>query len=468
MGNSIFISNNRIQAMSLKKNGHVKVNQYVSAELSGRSMINGVITNVQELVTQLQALQQRNPALFKDATLTIDAGSLVTRKIQAPQLNKPQYDKLVQEELADQTAAYEDMLYDYTFLTKGKKGGSMLACAVNTPFIETYIQVFEQAGIKLAAIHVGLETLISFVSGNKEMNKGVIALNVLDGINMLSMIFENGEYIFSTRTRLLGETEEEYAASIAQSLSSLTQFNKNISQVFYIGASDRLLSLIKNQIMMVELPLINYDLLKKAGSSIAVSEACHFAYLEGFADAKCMDLLRLYQSKNKKQRKPLNKLYLIPAVFAALVVLATIGLRVGVALDNKEIKEINAYLESEIVKTKIAEIAAIEKQQAEYEGFYKLFDEAEKSFAEYPLFTQEDYKALYDNAQGKVTIGAVKFDSAKKTVAVSAQAASEFESANYIARLSGNEKFKNITYTGYSQSSQGAYGFSFTILLPAE
>lgn len=466
MQTSIYIASQKIEVVGYQKSkNNVSVLEYSSVPVAEGTMINGKITDSLELVNKLKQLKAEKPQLFQDSTLVIDSNSLLTKIMPVPQLKKWQYYKLVKEELVDTADVNTELVFDYSILLDKGRSTNMLACAASNETVESYLQVFEQAGIPLKTIRVGLETIINFVHTRPDLMEKTFVLNIVDGFSMLSVIFENGSYIFSTRTRLMLDGELGYVNSMIQSLSSLIQFNQSeklssIAASYYMGLQQEQILLLRQYNLNASIQIDQLD------TGIR-EEGCIFSYLGIFDDKTSINLIQSYKNVKEylREHKPFRPIALLPYVVAACLLIAFFIPAVQIQIENKKIEKLTAYLESETIVKQSAEIDELIQNSGKLARVNKQFVDKLVQIEALPTITNELLGQITTTNQAVILVKGFAFDAGTNTIQVTGSSATESDSSAYVEQLKKSGLIEEIYYTGYHFDEQNRYHFTLEIVL---
>lgn len=467
-------------------------------------MINGKITEPGELIESLKTLKRSNPRLFEEVTLIVDGNSVVTKKLSVPNLKRSQYHQLVREDMSDTAENYENIVFDYSFLeagvkpkkekmpkiakvpkgTKpakkldtiapieavGKKSNAIFACATDKLTIESYQSVFDEAKIKLAGISVGLEAVITFVRKNKELAGKTFVLNLVDGFSMLSIIFEKGSYIFSTRTRLIGEGNEQFLLNVLENLSPLIQFNKSqhysdIETSYYLGLSYAQVEFIAKMSVHNGVDIRVLDIYKNAKKGRKVGDRCYFAFLGAMLDRKNINLIRSYKNiaKFMKDKKHTNALVIVP-IALAVILLAVAGRPVWLTMQlNSDISVLDEYLNSKVVVDKSAELDAITNDTNKFGVIIRQIEGEDAENSAKPIVGSEILDLITKSNSLTIQTTEFSFDEAAGIIHVIGSSATQNDSSDYVSVLKRSELVDDVYYTGYSYDNGEIPRFNFAV-----
>lgn len=247
MATSIYISNERIDIVQGSvKSKKIVVKNVIDIPITEGAIINGVITDEFEITEKLREAFKNNPSLDKNILLTVDSGSIYVKKLTVPSLNVRKLGGIIKENFSE-IDGYEDLLYDFATLDVGEKkdGALVLACAVERDLIESYYDIFKRLNIKIKKINISHACAISLISRVGTLLNDTFVISILDKNNMSNLLFVNGVYSYSNRTRLVEQRGSEACASeIFGNLSSLIQFNKSekngtdIESFYFCGTNE--------------------------------------------------------------------------------------------------------------------------------------------------------------------------------------------------------------------------------------
>ena len=468
MKSSIYISPEQIQVIS---HSGGKVNKFVTYPIPEGTMYSGTIIDGAFLAECLASMKKEHPELFKGkTTMVADGSSILTRRIVTPKLSHKQYQQLVRDDFADAIEDTDNLVCGYHKLEAADH--TILGCTIDKTHVDSYISTFKTAGIRLDAIHVGAEEIISYVKSKPELQELTVAVNVVDGPVMLSMLFEHGRNVFITRTRLYGEEKEMLFQNMLEPLNGLIQFARaqqfaDIKWSYYLGlnsADERLLDALNPH------PEISVGVLDPYAGHEGLSPSAHFVCLNMMFGDNSIDLLaaRRDLDKYKKSKRP-KKLWIpIMAAYVVLLALPIVYLKLNVDKADDKVREVMAYIEAPAAIEKKLELDALSRETNLYGG----------------AITQVEEKAAWEDAMPKarsdmldliiyshgvdVTVMSFEFDEKTGVVQVKATCADAGVSTDYVDALYRSKVAKSVDYKGYGSDAEGLFSFTVDITLNVE
>lgn len=224
----LYISNQEIQTVSGSSDGKsLTVAKYASMPLENGLIKGGAITEPERLADSLTDFFKEQGIQRKNLQIVIDCDTALIRIMNVPIVSNKKLRLLIRNEMAEQAEGSGILLYDYTVLLPKLEdgGGKILACAIEKDLVASYQALFNSIGIKLEGINLAIATAIRVMQAIADLANKTYILAILDGANIFSLLFIDGNYHFSNRSILLEARGSLAAATeISRSLASLIQF----------------------------------------------------------------------------------------------------------------------------------------------------------------------------------------------------------------------------------------------------
>jgi len=463
MKSSIYISTEQIQVVGYL-NG--KVAMFVHHDLPEGVLYNGKIMDSILLTECLTSLKKDYPQMFKSGVaLVVDGSTILTRNINTPTLSHKNYLQLVRDDFAGSFEDKNDFVCGYHKF----QPGAILGCAVNKTFVDSYISTFKESGIKINAIHIGVETIINFVKSKDFLQKSTIIVNVLDGQTILSMVFVNGDNVFIQRTRLYGETRSEILENILDNLGNLLQFTQSqnhgaVTASYYFGLGDADVYQM-NDIGRYE--NVKFSALKVYAKEPRLTSEVHFAALSFEFSKKSINLFTASAELDKyiKNKKP--KKWWIPTL--AIYILAFGGVAgwnlFNLNKINNEIYEINNFLTSPEVEESIVAINQIISEVSFFNYIQNQVNERAAWESSMPAVVSSMINYILFDHGLDVQVSSFTFTESLGIVRINAVTTSAQISNDYVDLLYDIGLASHVTYLGYSSAADGTFSFSVDITL---
>lgn len=236
---SVYMSNRYVSIIigdSLKK-----INSIYRTVLPEGCMINGVITNSERVTQFLKEYFTMKDISLDDVSLVIDSTQIITKVLDLPLLKEKELLNVIKKELNELTDV-NSLVYDYLILRQDKKQVKYLVCGVDDSIIENYIELFNGLDIQISRMNIALASVIKMITQINLMKEKTGVVIVIDGDSIVSVLYENGDYIFSSHTRLYSQHgSNAFAGDISRNIAGLQQFlaseksEYKISEVYLAG-----------------------------------------------------------------------------------------------------------------------------------------------------------------------------------------------------------------------------------------
>lgn len=223
----IYISNTNIEVLSgERKRDAVSVSSYQHIPVATGSIINGVITDDTSIRQQLLVLKGNG---LNECALIIDSTKILAKQIVIPKLKHDQILNYIKGELSQLYDGDDEVIYDYSYLGESEtvKGATQIfAVGIEKSFIKSYIDLFEEVGIKLNSIDYAVDVLLRLKDYIPGLLDKSFAITNVDGNNLTSCVFNNGNYVLTSRNRILANDEETevFTEQVTSAISALKQF----------------------------------------------------------------------------------------------------------------------------------------------------------------------------------------------------------------------------------------------------
>ena len=224
---SLYLCNRTVYAaVGSPARGGAALSAVCQAELPEGCLINGIITNEAALTAALKEFFSANALPAKRVALVLGGSQFQHKVLTLPDLPDKKLRSIVTKELG--MGAGNQTLDDWMLLRRDMKAHSqtVLATRVERSVIEGLLSAAKGAGLTLCCIDTGLSCLIKLVRAIPALAGRTFILLAFDGENLAALLFVQGQYSYSTRSRLFNTRgTPEAAAEIAQKLSGILQFH---------------------------------------------------------------------------------------------------------------------------------------------------------------------------------------------------------------------------------------------------
>lgn len=242
---SLYLCNRTVYAaVGTPARGGAVLRTLCQAELPEGCLINGIVTNEAALTAGLKDFFAANALPARRVALVLNGTQFVHKVLTLPDLPEKKLRPIVTRELG--VPPEGQYLDDWMLLRRDARAHTqtVLATRVDKTVLDHYVALTKAAGLTLCGVDIGLACLIQLVRAIPALTDKTFVLLEFDGDNLYAVLFVQGQYSYSSRSRLFHPRgTQEAAAEIAQKLSGLLQFhltNKSehrITDVYFGGCS---------------------------------------------------------------------------------------------------------------------------------------------------------------------------------------------------------------------------------------
>lgn len=243
MATIVYLSNQLVQATETKKNGTVAICEEQAPE---GSIINGIVTDAEVFVEFLRQFFVKNKLSRKECTLVVNSTQITTRVIELPKAGYDDLNQMLEREFADSRIS-DPLIVSYVM--NGERTGrlqKLLAAAVERTFAESYVKLFAQAGIEVSCIEPAMLNFARRFMNEPVITKQNCVVQIYDGSEVISILFVEGEYLYSQRNRIFAQEDTEgyvrEARAVAQRIrqfASSQKVEKPVESLFVCGKNQQ-------------------------------------------------------------------------------------------------------------------------------------------------------------------------------------------------------------------------------------
>ena len=218
----IDISDRSLKYVKLTRRGGFSIapDEFAEIEIPERVMVGGEIKNVDTLADILKGLCQKEKKLCRNfATVSLPEEKSYLRVIQIPKVGPAEVANAVRWEIESNVPLpLEDLIYDFEVVESPDTPPDhmdIMITAYPKDIIESYVGVFEKAGIGIYAFELECQAIVRATVPESKRNEGVILLDI--GRMRSSITVFSGRAILFTTTLDVGG--KGFEGSIAKSLA---------------------------------------------------------------------------------------------------------------------------------------------------------------------------------------------------------------------------------------------------------
>ena len=192
----------------------------------------------------IDALWEQHKLPTRGITLVLPDEAVTTKTVTAPKMPENKLEELVRHEMRPR----EDQLVaaDYLPLGTDAEGRQQLFCAgCRKEVMEEYLAMFDRLKLRLQSVTVAMAGKLKLLRTMKEMREKTCIWLCFEGSSVLSVLVENGEYRYASRSRIFSEPGTvDFGTEMTRNVSGTLQFHTasraggTLTDVYYAGCSD--------------------------------------------------------------------------------------------------------------------------------------------------------------------------------------------------------------------------------------
>lgn len=437
-------------------------------------ILNGTITDEEGLSHLLAELWEEQSLPRKDVHLLLDTSQFQARRMEVPVQKPLEMLQFVKREFQESGRA-EELVCRYLELPgteeeRAHKVKTVFATAAPREYIRRFLYVFEKLGIEVNDVSCSTEAALQLfeTSGNLDGKNGIVQLT--DEMALINLLFEDGRYCYSSRSRLFAEPNTaEYAEETARSVSTMLQFAKAqgmeqpVTDVRVLGLAETCIVPYEDQVHLLQEDIKvqaveGDDRIRCAGAGQHDINAYLIlcgALLRPAAQGNLVwQVERDLSSEIKKRRQisgwiPIGVLAVCMAVATALAAWQYQTLK-------KQLQMVQAYNENATVQEEAASYEAASEKIADQKNLLEELERLKHIVSQYPKTDASLTEVLERNADG-LTLDIYSYDASSGQIGFSAKADSEQEISQFVERLTEDSGISSVTYSGYTQNAEGGW-----------
>lgn len=208
-------------------------------------LINDVVVEEEPFKQVLREIKTRYGLCANRIHLVLGSCQIVTKVMQAPKMTEKQLLTMVEMELEHYNIEEKEMLYDYSVLLKNgnPEGSTILGAAIERGRTEIYKRLFGQCKMRIVSVDIALNALLHLAEYLPEWKEKTYLLSVLDGRNMMTVLYIDGIYRHTARSRFLHERgSRELLEEVVKEIGVMAGFARSLDhgreiREWYVGGT---------------------------------------------------------------------------------------------------------------------------------------------------------------------------------------------------------------------------------------
>ena len=471
MSEVVFLSNTNIQIASGSSAADgVKVSKLISSPLPEGAVLNGVVMDQEKLTEAIKLAWHANKLPKSEVTLIINSPQLRANRVDAPLLADKKTSEFIERETRNsEYGRFQNPVTGWYVVSKNPKVKTQHVVyeTAEVDFVNKYVEIFANTGLKLKAIHNGVQLATEFFS--KQAAGKTVLYMILDGKSLVTIFFSEGKYYYDSTSRVFAQPgTPEFAREIYSSISSIRQFisaqhlTETVKDILFSGLTYSQVNQLANDILNIDSAADISLAQPPQGTSIAGDQTQFPFFIYPIAGLRRIDE-RMSILKNKKQTKKEEedksgiKKLIIP--FSIILAVVLLGYGVCFMIDMKkksELKALEKYNNDPNVIAQVNQYDAMYNNMADMGKIQGGVDLLKADLDSYPIPDSSINKKILEAAyKHDVAVEFNSYSASSGIFSITAYSPEVNDINLFIADLMAMDIFENVNYTGYEISADG-------------
>ncbi|MCI7275466.1 MAG: hypothetical protein MR529_04525 [Cuneatibacter sp.] len=436
-------------------------------------ILNGTITDEEGLSHLLAELWEEQKLPRKGVHLLLDTSQFQSRRMEVPVQKPLEMLQFVKREFQE-SGRQEELVCRYLELPgteeeRARKVRTVFATAAPKEYIRRFLYLFEKLEIEVMDVSCSTEAALQLFGTSEALAGENSIIQLTDEMALINLLFEDGRYCYSSRSRLFAEpATAEYAEETARSVSTILQFAKAqgmeqpVADVRVLGLPGERIGQYEEQVHALQEDIevqevtgddrINWT--KEPQDQTAYLILCG-ALLRPAAEGNLLRQVERDLAGEIKKRQQISGW--IPIGVLAVCMAAATAVAVWQYQGLKErLRTVQAYNANATVQEEAASYEEASQRIADHEKLLQELEQLKQVVSQYPRTGASLTEALERNAQG-LTLDIYSYDAASGQIGFTAKADSTQDISQFVERLTEDSGISSVTYSGYTQNAEGSW-----------
>ena len=451
--------------------GKIRLSAASTIDLQEGLIVNGHIKDIPRLANIINDELKAHNMEDKEAVVTLSSNLVIFKELHIPKAKtSSQMLTMVTNQMQHTMGIAEEYSISYSIAgeveEEGVQAQKILATACPFEVVDCFRKVFSMLNISLKSVCVSCNAISRLILSDKKVSSKMPMLVVQVDPTFVSInLYENNQLSFARFASIdpldYDNSEDYVYEAVNENIYRMVQFHKSrnpqnpIQNVVFYGDTSEYIRLT-NALEGMEIATSQLSVNTSSISGYENIEALTYANAIGamFRSNKDVDRINLLETDSSAGRSDAGSGFLLSlggaVVLAAAVVLA-INLGIGTAINNndKKIAEIDEYINSPDVVTKLAEVD-LTQSKIDKVGLYKTdLDAAIRNFDTKNPAQAELINNLFSLVEDKnCHVKELSFASGEITLIC--QTDDNLAPDNAVQAIYDLDQFDNIVYEGFT------------------
>ena len=474
MAITVFFSNKNIQIIVGKRKGRsVYVDRIIETPMPNDSIFNGVVVEGGEDAISFRLKEVWNSNHLKgEAELIINSPKLISSRKEMPIISKisKATEYLDKQISSEEYGRFESPLKGWYLLdtNNSEKYQTVVTEIAEQKSIDSFINIFNKAGITLASVHEGVSLATILFSHCVKDTTSIYM--ILDDNMLVTILYVKGKYYYDSTRRIFQQPgTEEFATEINNNIDGILKFARSqkiqetITDVYFAGISAEDIGKLQSSLAGTDLDIATHGVVAPSHihfkkwndklSSFVYPIAGLYIPDTGFPLLKA---IRKNDEEYTKKRELLVSLIPI-GVLTLILTIISLFLLIVYLSSSSRLEELNSYNRNPEVIQMSAEYDTLVSQASQTGTSQSGVDTLKQYIDSYPLPNSSINNQILEAANAEsVNIDFGSYDSASGIFSTTASSPFVENINKFIAKLLEMDIFENVDYTGYEWNDETA------------
>ncbi len=426
------------------------------------SVINGTVMDADAFVPFLKSFFLGNKLPVSDVNLVVNSTKIAGKQLDIPEMGKNATREYISREFADMDRDENEDVCSYTPLKGGKENRLKRVYAENVSkeFVNDYLEIFKEAGIKLKGIYSSEGCLIKLVEMTAAQMRRTFVVQVAEGNLLSSVVWVGGVFYYYNSQRCFQNVgTAEYFNECSRTIDQIGQFMK-ANQItvpldtIFVGGMEKTnaeyyMGVLRDNTQGTVIDSFDSGIGKGLAPGTDVQQVL-MAVCGLMARSNTNNLLKAF-SKETERKDNVTRFRIILVLSIFVIMLAALLITLKLRFDaEKKLDALVAYNENPNMMASLMDYDLYSMRVSINEKRKEALYNIGEAFETYPALTTPIYKELEKRAVGYADIEIQSFDANAGLISFTVSAR-EVEDINiFIADLMKSDAFIKVEYTGYS------------------
>lgn len=392
--------------------------------------------------------------------LVLPANLCASRVLTLPFGKGKQLQAMAVRELAD---SFRNETADYSELFSEKKSCiDICAGGAEAANLESLLEICRGAGLPVGGITVPMEGYLRVLRQLDSYWSRTAIYLFFEEDSMLSVLGQNGRYVYSSRSRLFSEPGTlDFGTEIVRSISGILQFSGNkqnlkITEVYYAGCPADDFEVSVEGIKSLNLQVFPME----AGKGVSLPGGlkvqdwlpCIGALISRGRKEKRINLYQVQKSAAEKEEKQKGvwKHFLVPAAVLGVCILLTGVTALFQLRASQKVRQHLDWIDDSKNQQEYRNALALQETLSRLESSLLELSQTEQNLAGYPEFSSAMLRKIESIGGGGMKLRIIGYDSRTGVLTFAAVSGEVIDIPSYIQSLQDTGLFHRVDYTGYT------------------